>query len=241
MSETTSKPAAARSNLYFGVVLILIILIAITVYSGTRTGRFFSIGGLDTASQRVRQLPMSIGNWVAQDNATLGREEVAALDIENRYVYRTYENKLTGDSVSFILMVGPTGFLVVHTPETCFGGDAYIKDEKAAAVAFPVADQPEGQANEDRFWKVVFQHRARANAAVLFYYGIKTDDGDFWRASDYPRSDFQSYPFVYKMQIQAYGPANPEEGEVDAVTLFLRDALPTIRQCLHGDDTGARQ
>lgn len=235
MSETSSKPSALPSNLYFGVLLIVAILIAITVYSGKRTGRFGEIGGLDIAKQRVRSLPMSIGDWVAAKDDILDKADVATLNIAERYVFRTYENKLTGDTVHFILMVGPTGHLVVHTPETCFGGENYVKDESVKVVSFPVADREEGSPGEDRLWKITFQHRTSNRSAVLFYYGIKTDDGDFWRASEYPRTEFQKYPFVYKMQIQALGTVTQEEGETDAVALFLRDALPTIRQCLRAE------
>ncbi|HBT76398.1 MAG TPA: hypothetical protein DEB39_05615 [Planctomycetaceae bacterium] len=234
MSQDTPLPVSGRqSNLLFGGILLFLLIASITLYSGNISGRWFAVSGLAEASERLRELPMTLGNWEAKENRELTAEETTALKIAGNYLYRIYEHKLTGDSVSFILMVGPPGRLGVHTPEKCFGGQDYVKDEQRQVADFPIEQVADGQsldgrARTDRLWKVMFRNAVQPNLAIVFYYGLNAGDG--WRASEHPRSEFQGHRFIYKLQVQSYASADPEEGESDAVAEFFKEALPLIRQ-----------
>lgn len=233
-TDSTSSSSLSRGSLYFGTAILFLILAAVTVYSRIEIGIWFGIKGLDVASQRLHAIPLTIGPWTAAEEKTLDQEGVVQLGIEGNYIYRIYENRLTNESVVFVLMVGSSGHLGTHTPETCFGGADFVKDSARQAIAFPVVSPGEQQVADDGFWKVMFRHRLNTNEGIVFYYSINPGDG--WHASEDPRYDFARSRFVYKMQAQAYISARPAEGDVDTVHQFLQDALPVIRACLHPEE-----
>lgn len=237
------------SNILFGALVIAALTAAITYYSGIMTERWSSFSGLDEAGKRLREIPMTIGDWTASEELSLAKDEINALQIKDRCIVRRYQNKKTRDEINFVLMVGPTGKLVVHTPEICFGGREYEKSGERTAEKFPIADADPAGPTDDYFWKVVFNHRAATGSAIVFYYAIGT--GNSWVASENPRSEFERRRFVFKMQAEAYhfdnaGTSDHEKTEAtktdsaapketvqkpaDSVAQFLRDALPVIRK-----------
>jgi hypothetical protein len=124
-------------------------------------------------------------------------------------------------------MVGPTGKITVHTPEVCFGGRNFEKEATRTSVPINV-QLASGEDIADSFWRVNFIGQSlNINNRISFYYGFST--GGAWTATENPRSTYQRYRYVYKLQAQAYSGTGDER---DIVKQFLEECLPVIHEHL---------
>ncbi len=215
-----------NTQFILGLVVLLFIGTGITVYSGLMTGRWGLFTGLEEAQAALKEIPMGMGDWEAVKENEMPKSEVTILQIQNGYISRSYKNARTNEYVHLLIMVGPTGRIVVHTPEICFGGKDYAKEDDRISVPFSVATLDEARNVEDSFWKVDFVNQSLdLRGRISFYYAVST--GDAWMATEQPRQTFQKFRYVYKLQAQAH-----TEAERDNVKAFLDDCLPTIHQHL---------
>lgn len=211
-----------------GLVVIIVITITLTVVAGHLTARWWGFPGQKEASTRLLQLPAQMGNWVAGTEGTLDDESISSLRIQNSYIVRQYKHAVTQEVVHLTLMVGPSGKITAHTPEVCFGGRDFVKEATRVPVPFDV-QLTSGEDVADVFWRVNFlgQSILDVGKRISFYYAISV--GDTWQAVENPRTSFQAYRYVYKLQAQAQVGAGTGE---DAVKKFLADCLPTIHEYL---------
>jgi hypothetical protein len=221
MSNEKSKNPV---QLYAGMVIVVAILLAITVYVGVKTARWSNFSGLDEARKKLKELPLTIGDWTAAAEEKLAEKDVNDLQIQDGYISRLYKNSKTRSEVYMTMMVGKTGIIVVHSPEICFGGRDYKKDEKGRlSIPFSILDFA-GKANdENSLWKVKFINNSARGGTIAFYYGVNIGNG--WVADENPRVKFSGFRYAYKIQVQA-----AEDGQDDTAKAFLADCLPTIRE-----------
>lgn len=221
----TENKSTKSAPLFLGIFLIIAIMLSVTLYCGSLTGRWSTFRGLDESKEALQQLPWTIGDWEANPEKAgkLSKEDVNMLQIEDAYIVRRYKNTKTMAEVNLIMMVGPTGRVVVHTPEICFGGRDYEKEDAKIVVSFPVGNYMENDATDDMFWKLNFVNKSARGGTISFYYGVSA--GGPWIASENPRSDFQRYRYAYKLQAEA-----SVDGETDNVKQFLEDCLATIHE-----------
>jgi len=211
--------------LLFGIIIIIAVTLAITYPAGNLTGRWGSFEGLDEARTLLKQLPMEIGDWKAEKEGILGDQSIAMLRIQDSYLYRAYKNSETQAVVYVTFMVGPTGRITTHNPEVCFGGKDYDKEEERSPKTVDV-QLTSGDEIVDTFWRLDFIGRSLdVNNRISFYWGVST--GDVWQAVANPRSTFQMYRYVYKIQAEAYSGVGDES---DNVRKFLEDCLPIIHE-----------
>ena len=207
-----------------GILVIAAITFGITVYSGTLWGRWGTSRGLNEAREALKSLPMEIGDWQAEKEGELDNKSITLLRIQDSYLFRTYRHKETQAFVRITLMVGPTGKITAHTPEICFGGKDYKKESARTPVTFGVLSDVGEIA--DTFWQIDFVGRSlETSNRISFYWAVSA--GDVWSAVEKPRSTFQKYRYVYKIQIEAYSGIG-DEG--DNVKKFLEECLPTIHE-----------
>ncbi|MDR0705360.1 MAG: EpsI family protein [Planctomycetaceae bacterium] len=214
------------SQLIIGIVVIIFTTFCMTVYSGMQTGRWSPFKGLLEARAVLRDLPKEINGWDAVgEDQTLDNDTITMLQIQDGYIARSYRNSTTQAVVHLVLMVGPTGRVVVHTPEICFGGKDYQKEDNRVSVTIPVVLQDKPTESDDTFWRVDFVNRGLKRDKISFYYSVSL--GKSWIATENPRSAFQYSRYAYKIQIQSLS-----DGEEDNVKKFLQDCLPTIHEFL---------
>jgi hypothetical protein len=213
-------------QLIIGIILVTVVTLGMMVYSGTQTGRWSQFSGLIDAQKAVKELPKEIGDWEAEgEDQLLDSETIAMLQIQDGYLVRAYRNTKTQAVIYMVLMVGPTGRVVVHTPEICFGGKDYQKEDTRSSVTVPVTTTDDSGEWEDSFWRVDFIKQGLRYVRISFYYSVCT--GQQWTATENPRYTFRSYRYAYKIQIQSV-----TEGDSDNVKKFLEDCLPTIHEFL---------
>ncbi len=221
-----SSKLSKNTQFVLGLVLIFVVGCGITVYSGSMTGRWGLFSGLKEARSALKEIPMVIGDWEAQSENKMTSDEETMLRVQNGYINRSYRNVHTNEYVHLIIMVGPTGYVVVHTPEICFGGKDYSKEGDRVSVPISVLTDDGARDLEDSFWKVDFVNRSLdLHGRISFYYGVNI--GDAWIASERPRQTFRTYRYIYRLQAQAHA-----EADRDTVKEFLEACLPTIHQHL---------
>ena len=212
------------NSLLVGVGVVLLVTLATTFYCGDRTGRFRSLKGIDESRRLLKELPLTIKDWVAEEEGELDSHSIHELRIENGYVARRYKNQTTRSEVNFVLMLGPTGRVVVHTPEICFGGRNFERENDTTSVSIPIPTPSENGPTDETFWRVSFVNRSLRGEKIAFYYAVSS--GNEWEAVDNPRSSFSRFRYVYKIQVESViGFDN-----ADPAYAFLVDALPTIHQ-----------
>lgn len=211
------------SPFFLGLALLIVITAAITAYSGFQTGRWMPLRGLEESRKLLRELPMTIGDWTAEEELELFKQDTAQLQIEDGYIYRKYQNVKTQAEVHLVIMVGKTGLVVVHTPEVCFGGRNYEKADTRSVETFPIAEYSGSGPTDDSFWKVDFINRAVEGGTISFYYGVSVDGA--WLAAENPRVSLRHYRYAYRLQAQA-----AVDGDTDNVRDFLHDILPTLHE-----------
>ena len=214
------------TSLVLGIFIVSVVTVAVTYFSGSLFGRWGTFKGLSEAREALKSLPLQIGAWHAEEEGELDKAAVTMLRIQDSYIYRRYEHTETKAVVHVTIMVGPTGRVTVHTPEVCFGGKDYEKESTRSSVSIPVQLLESGNEIADSFWRISFIGRSLdTKNRISFYYAVST--GDVWSAVETPRSTFQTYRFVYKIQAEAYS----ESGDGgDNVKKFLDDCLPTIHE-----------
>ena len=216
------------SQLAIGVVLVSVVILGVSYYSGAQTGRWGHFSGLPESQQLLKALPMQMGDWVAEKESELDSASVTELKIQNSYICRTYKNTKTLAVVYLTIMVGPSGRVTVHTPDICFGGRNYVRESNRTAVTFAAALDPDATRRDDAFWLVSFVSNAIGgleSGKISFYYGISA--GSEWVASEIPRYEFRKFGYVYKLQAESR-----VDGGTDNVKDFLQDCLPVIHQHL---------
>jgi hypothetical protein len=218
-----------KSKFILGIVVVIVLTSGITYYSGNLTGRWGAFRGQEEAISNLKKLPLEIGDWVADKEETLDNGSIAMLQIQNSYIFRSYRNTVTQSVVHLTIMVGRTGRVTVHTPDICFGGKDYIKEDTRSAVPFDVELQDVGKRLADKFWRVDFVGKSLdTNNRISFYYGIFV--GDVWTAVENPRVAFQKFRYAYKLQAQAFTAG--AGADTDIVKDFLSECLPVIHKHL---------
>lgn len=213
----------------------MVLTVAVTVICGFYTGRWQGEQQSIAAAQRLQALPTTIGDWVMSEEISLGKSEVTMLEIAGRYLCRRYRHRQTQEEVNLVILVGPSGKMIVHTPEVCFGGLNYVCDTGRLRVAFETRSGKETERADDTFWKVIFRDQRPQGGSVVFYYALSGGAG--WIASDNPRGEFRGQRFIYKIQVESMTPRKQKLEDDDTVARFLDDALPMLDDMMSGNDT----
>jgi len=227
IAEQSGKPETGQ--LFFGMAIVIISTLLTTYFVGTNWGWWGKMrSAMEKAAIVIERIPKSFDEWEAStDDEKLDQASIEQLELAD-YVVRRYTNKITGETVSLIFMIGPTGRLTAHTPQICFGGRNYKMDSPhPIPVSFPYEGGEDSAENKNVFAKIMFRNQSVNGGVKLFYYGVST--GQNWMPiTDTSRSDLQFYRFLYKLQLEAYAGDESGEGD-DVIARFLNVFLPIIR------------
>lgn len=180
----------------------------------------------EIANRAVHKLetpfPETLGEWIKTDVNELDREAIAMLQCLGSNVC-SYANARTGSRVSVALLLGPSGPISAHTPETCIPSDQY---QHTTRQRIPLAEGGQGD-----LWDVSFAHREDEARSIRCLYGWS--EGGRWFAADSPRFQFASSPFLYKLQVSVVTPR--DAANVDPVKDFLVQFIPECSAKLTSD------
>ncbi|HEX5103289.1 MAG TPA: exosortase-associated EpsI family protein [Pirellulaceae bacterium] len=174
------------------------------------------------AHQLARPLPERFGEWRLLQETEL-EERVADMLRCPAYVNRVYVHDRTGDRVSVIVLVGPSGPIAVHTPEICYSSRDFKIISERVPVSLDANQQP-----DQTFWEVGFESNDLSAAKMRVLYAWS--DGSRWNASQQPRWEYGSLPYLYKIQIA--GPESEPGSEFDPCHDFLAQFINQLDQHL---------
>ena len=208
----------------------LALLTLAALVHGVWTGRWQPSYALEEAAARVKDVPLSFGDWRGEE---LPPDVVSFASAGARgYWRRVYKNGPDGPAVTVLLMCGRAGKMSVHTPDLCYGGAGYdgVGEQARATIA---AAQPRAE-----FWSARFRKPGPAGESLLrIYWGWSTDGA--WQAPDRPRWTFAGAPFLYKLYVVRDLSGDGHGGEEDASARFLKAFLPELRKTLFIPDRAA--
>jgi hypothetical protein len=208
--------------------LMVILMTGMTLLSGVLQGRMSHRWGPppDTvsAASKLKQLPYRFGDWRLLSSDDVGKVALDMLQCVG-HVARRYENQKTGEVVSVMLLLGPTGPISVHTPEVCFSSRNYLSRGERQRVAIRGAA---GSTNE--FWALDYKTESLGGDSLRVYYGWST--GGRWSAPNDARFTFVGQPYLYKLQLSSLLPPPATPSTPDPCQKFLQDFVPVAEEYL---------
>jgi len=213
----------------FTLVAMVVVTIALTaapaVVHGVWSRRWRDPADITAAARSVEEFPRQFGEWKQQgDEEKMPEEAVRELQCAG-YFNRHYVNQKLGRDVTVMLMVGPSGPLIRHPPEICYGTRAnkLLQDPVDVHVATPDARQ-----HTLRFLR--YKNPGAASGEFSVCYGWSADGT--WDVPEYPRFRYGGAPLLYKVQVLT-GDAVPPNGSLPvATTQFLNEFLPLLHDRL---------
>lgn len=185
---------------------------------------------LRSAGEAIARLPDAIGPWRVASSDPIGDSALAMLECR-AYQSRQFVNSTTGEQVSFILLVGPAGPLVAHSPEVCYASTAF---DVVGGVRFETV-RGTGPA-ADTVACVSLRSKLLAAQNQRVYYAFRRYGGH-WQAPKSPRLALGGEPMLYKLQLAMNSPAldATSASEPDAAHHFLADLLSVLDSILTND------
>ncbi|MCA9056991.1 MAG: exosortase-associated EpsI family protein [Planctomycetaceae bacterium] len=183
-----------------------------------------SVEQLQAAAGRLLQVPSVIGEWTSTDQEIDPRERRMADIIGG--LRREYVHHQTGYVATMTLLSGTSGAMSVHPPTTCFEGVGYSLLSGPAAVTFPAGAEETVTLN-----RAIFARPQKTLTDLVRVFWGWSRDGK-WDAPASPRIAYRDAPGLYKLYVVDRLPA--ETVELPQAEVFLRDAVPVLRQVLGG-------
>jgi len=204
-------------------LLLRVLWVSLTILSGVLRGMVDQRWGMGEAANeaavRVEALPDQLGKWKAVHIEELDEEAKKMLRCVGNTV-RNYVHEDTGESVSLVFMVGPSGPLAIHTPDVCYGSANFsIVEERQQRLIKDV------NGSEHPFSVITFEENKMGKRLLRVYYAWN-NTGE-WVAPDVPRTSFAGVPMLYKIQLATN---SIDEGtNMDAAEKFLIENLSALK------------
>src|SRR3984957_11520193 len=150
--EVDMSNVPASPGRKFTVIAMLVAAVMLTaapaLVHGVWSRRWRDPADMAKAARSVEDFPRQFGDWKQHgDDETMPEEAVRELRCAG-YINRHYVNQKLGREVTVLLMVGPSGPLVRHPPEICYGNQANELLQKPANMA---GASPDSQNHTFRF------------------------------------------------------------------------------------------
>jgi hypothetical protein len=189
--------------------------ICVTIFSGMLHGRIrheFGLGqDLTKQVKLVESLPPAFGEtedgrpaWVmVGDRRELDAEVVEMLECVG-YYQAAYRSTLHPEwVVQLLVLVGPAGPLLVHSPEVCYpaAGNKYLSGPTPLEVTTNGGES-------SKLLVMMFKQGGLEGAKIRVGYAYST--GDEWQSPVDARRQFAGAPYLYKLQLHAVLPRGNE-------------------------------
>lgn len=222
MSDQSLPPSRRRTFAAMAAALV-ILTAAPAVVHGIWTGRWRGAADMTAAADMLASFPRHFGDWSQEaDEEQMPEEAVRELQCAG-YFNRHYVNQKLGRDVTVLLMVGPSGPLVRHPPEICYGNQANRLVHEPVSVSLATPDS-----REHSLRSLSYKSPGSASGEFSVCYGW-SDDGT-WSVPDYPRLRFGGAPLLYKIQVLTTDRTPADGGLPIATARFLDDFLPLFSE-----------
>jgi hypothetical protein len=212
-----------RLKYFLTMLLALGFIATAAVLQGRLSNRWGAHDALTASGVGViEQMPREFGDWRFQEDQPLSRTVQAVLQCVS-HLNHVFVNKSTGETIGSTVILGPSGPLIVHTPEICLSSVDYAQVGPSQRVVVKQGDQALGT-----FYRAIFRSKSPNLPSMEIFWGW--NDGTGWSAPDNPRLSFGGAPALYRLQIAAQLWPNVAEGDEGSVAQFLRAYLVAAPQ-----------
>ncbi|MEX2139928.1 MAG: exosortase-associated EpsI family protein [Pirellulales bacterium] len=208
-----------RWSFYFALLTILAATAGPAVYLGQR--QELQAEAIEQAAARLGTIPSHFGPWNLREEEPLPDSTLRMLQCES-HVSRTYMHSQTGELVSLVVLVGPAGPLVAHTPDICMASREWELLKAATPVSLSAS-------TTDRFYSTLLRAKTLEGDKLNVYYAWSRD-GKSWEAPESPRVALGPLPVLYKIQVASPDSSRNVESSGSAVKDFLSDLLPRLAE-----------
>ncbi|SIO61448.1 Protein of unknown function [Singulisphaera sp. GP187] len=213
------------------MTIALVMVVSAGIVHGQWTQRWTVSHAIEDAAARLERLPLVLGDWQGE-TLELNREQVVLAGIAG-YVARRYEESLSKDAVTILLVCGSPGPISVHTPDVCYSTAGFELIGEPDLFALPI---------ETSRSTAEFRHAllGKTNAPVPTYLRIfwSWSAAGPWEVPENPRVAFASNQVLYKLYVIRELSADDEPIEEDPSPAFLRILLPELEK-LHSRPSGS--
>jgi hypothetical protein len=212
MTRTVALPAA--------LCLALATLFAGWLH-GQATNRWGAPPDIQAIANKLERVhDKDVGNWRLQREEELDPSVRQMLQCEGKLL-RVYQHRETGDVISVVVLLGPSGPIAVHTPEICYSSRDYSIGQRRKSIDLKdVADR------QHSLWDLELKPRRSESPALRVLYAWSP--GDAWQATASPRFAFAGAPYLYKLQIAGPTISNSTDSEFDPCQDFLQSFLAAL-------------
>lgn len=190
---------------------------------GEWTNRWRLAGELTETARRLESLPMTIGDWVG----TSGQipEDHLRIAGATGSLLRRYRNVRSGEEASVMILCGPPGNIVNHTPDVCYPGQGYALD---APRPFQLAAETAAGAAE--FLTAIATRAGSAPSSLRIFW--TWNDAKGWRAPNAPFWTFAAAPVLCKLYVVRETGGATVAPDDDPAGEFLAELIPAINRAV---------
>lgn len=190
---------------------------------GEWTSRWRLSDDLTEMARRLESLPMTIGDWTGT-SGQLSEAEVRTAGATGSLL-RRYQNIKTGADASIMILCGPPGNIVNHTPDICYPGQGYSLGE-AHLFRMSAGDAPK----EAEFLTAIAARSGIAPSTLRIFWSW--NDAKGWRTPNAPFWTFAAAPVLCKLYVVRETGGAKSAPEDDPLKPFLAELLPAIDRAL---------
>jgi hypothetical protein len=207
---------------YLPAFVAIALVVLCGVVHGFWTDRWTVSRAPAEAAARLRQLPVTVGDWQAQELPIDSRSPEAI----SGEMCRRYVNRTNGNAVTVVLLCGLPGPVSIHTPDVCYKAGGFdvgtpLKYTQPAQGQVPAADFLTSDLNKNRSTGQVYQR--------IFWSWNATGT---WRVPGNPRWEFAPEPVLYKLYLVRDMNSPGEPLEDDPCLDLMRQLIPQLQQVL---------
>jgi Protein of unknown function (DUF3485) len=190
---------------------------------GLMANRWGASADLAAAAARCDEVGTTLGDWEAQD-VPVDSRQLAVAEVVG-HLSRKYTNRVTGQTVTILLLCGRPGPMSVHTPDICYRGSGYTmvgKQENRRCEQNPTVAA--------EFCTARFSKQEVVPQPLRIFWAW--NDGGPWTAPDNPRWTFAASGYLYKLYVIHGLSSINEPLDVDPCLDFFKVLLPELQRCL---------
>lgn len=198
---------------------------------GEWTNRWRLSDDLAETARRMETLPMTLGDWTAT-SLQFSEKELRVAGATGSLL-RRYRNAKTGAEASVMVLCGPPGNIVNHTPDVCYPSQGY---SLGASRSFRMTS--EAAAAEAEFLTAIAERSGSAPSALRIFWSW--NDAKGWRTPDAPFWTFAAAPVLCKLYVVRETGGATVAPEDDPIRELLAELLPALdRAVFSADDAEA--
>lgn len=229
MSKPTTEESQRRESIAVHRLRVSLVLavVALTVPAAYLHGvvlhRWGDHRDLQAHVEAISRVPDQIGQWrYIADGKKISERLQQQLELRGS-VHRVYEHSATGQRVSVLLLVGPSGPLVRHPPEICYQARA-----NRLLLSRPIqVDTGDGTAQLR-----LLSYESNSSIEGDFYVAYAFGADGVWDNPASPRLAYAGRPVLYKLHALTDMVNESASPAPEGLSDFLSHLLPVLNEQL---------